>query len=163
MKISLLVYSFLSPGCINGLIRLIGGRLPSEGRVEVCADQQWGTVCDDFFDSTDAGVICGQLGFSRSSEGEHTHARLNNLNTFSLSLFTMQMPLHLPTQGLAQAQDQSIWMISVALGQKLVSLTAPSTPTHSTASTLKMPVSCVPQHVRLQAIESFSLSSHCCM
>ena len=52
--------------CNNGDIRLIGGSTALEGRVEVCDSQAWGTVCDDFWSSVDAGVACIQLGYQRS-------------------------------------------------------------------------------------------------
>lgn len=55
---------------MNGQLRLIGGSAASEGRVEVCVDQQWGTVCDNGFSNTDAGVVCGQLGFSRFGKNQ---------------------------------------------------------------------------------------------
>ena len=50
--------------CDNGSIRLMGGTVPTEGRVEVCVNFNWGTVCDDFWGVPDATVACRQLGFS---------------------------------------------------------------------------------------------------
>ena len=51
------------PGCDQGDIRLEGGT-SMQGRVEICNNNTWGTVCEDQWDTTDAEVACRQLGFS---------------------------------------------------------------------------------------------------
>jgi len=48
-------------------MRLTGGTAWFEGRVEVCSDQNWGTVCDHNWDDTDALVACRQRGYYSSS------------------------------------------------------------------------------------------------
>ena len=49
----------------HGAVRLRGSSSEYRGRVEICVNGVWGTVCDDYWDYTDASVVCGQLGYSR--------------------------------------------------------------------------------------------------
>ena len=55
--------------CTQGSIRLRDGANSLEGRVEICNNNNWGTVCDDFWSNNDANVACRQLGFRDSGKG----------------------------------------------------------------------------------------------
>ena len=43
---------------------MVNGSEPTEGRVEVCRNNSYGTICDDHWDVLDARVACRQLGYS---------------------------------------------------------------------------------------------------
>ena len=50
----------------SGQVRLVGGQYPSEGRLEIYFNGQWGTVTDSYYSNiiTEAESACRQLGYT---------------------------------------------------------------------------------------------------
>ena len=55
--------------CQDNSVRLVNGGVPGQGRIEICYNNQWGTICNDELDEVAAEVICRQLNFN-NGQGE---------------------------------------------------------------------------------------------
>ena len=71
--------------CANGDVRLRNGATLNQGRVEICVNNAWGTVCDDGWGELDGNVVCMQLGYQQAGK------RLANIN--SESKYSSHTPL----------------------------------------------------------------------
>ena len=54
--------------CTNGDVRLAGSSITGVGRVEVCYNNHFGTVCEDGWGQQEASVVCSQLGFDHEGK-----------------------------------------------------------------------------------------------
>ena len=52
--------------CDDGSVRLVDGEKETEGRVEICLGEVWGTICNDHWSKEDTEVLCRKLGLKSS-------------------------------------------------------------------------------------------------
>lgn len=57
--------SGVSINCTHGDVRLVDGQSGTEGRLEMCYNNEWTPFCD--IDESVASVACKQLGYTQSS------------------------------------------------------------------------------------------------
>ena len=80
IKLNITLYTVVTP-CTHGAVRLRNGSTSDEGRVEICVNREWGSVCDSNWGRREAQVVCRQLGYNPSCEelrATHSHVKCMN-------------------------------------------------------------------------------------
>ena len=68
--------STLLSSCKDGEVQLTGGTNSTLGRLQVCINRAWGTVCSTKFGTNEAEVVCQQLGFAPGECGHECMTRI---------------------------------------------------------------------------------------
>ncbi len=75
--------------CNHGDVRLVHGSTQHEGRLEVCMNHLWGSVCSSphtfRWTSIDSSVVCGQLGHMRRGILQ-THTYNTHIHVYYVSI-----------------------------------------------------------------------------
>ena len=84
----------LFENCVHGDVRLVNGISDLEGRVELCLDNVFGTICDvTLWTLDDANAVCEQLGLDLDAGTAIVWYRTSRLVTFNATAFQFQREL----------------------------------------------------------------------
>ena len=72
--------------CKHGSVQLVGTGAVSFGRVEVCINGVWSTICDHHWTVTEASVICSQLGFYKQGLIKAFHNQMMMSTTVKIAV-----------------------------------------------------------------------------
>ena len=102
-------------------VRIEGGHIQGEGRVEIFYRGSWTTVCDHGWDSKDAKVVCKMLGFSSGStlQGQsflngyyfkqgHGIQRISNVRCTGEETSVLSCPLEKPSFDCTHYDDAGV-------------------------------------------------------
>ena len=73
-------------GCGHGSLRLSGSESDNLGRLDICLNNVWGTICQNGWGDVDSRVACRQLGFAAAGK---------TFMTLEINLYILEMLLTL--------------------------------------------------------------------
>ena len=73
--------------CPNATLRIVDGPSHLEGRLEVCLNDVWGTVCESSWGNNNAAVACRQLGYQPTGEEYFTGTLVVFIGRYSSCLY----------------------------------------------------------------------------
>ena len=88
----------VNDNCTHGDLRIASrsddeSALSSEGRLEICVNNVWGTICDFKYGTRDATVACKQLGY----DGQGMHERHTSIYFISdVFIYTSPFLTYIP-------------------------------------------------------------------
>ena len=53
----------MSHNCTHGSLRFVDGNVKHEGRLEICINGLWGTICNNDWRDSDSRIACKQLNY----------------------------------------------------------------------------------------------------
>ena len=96
-------------------VRLVGGREPSRGRVEVFYDGEWTTVCNEGWSWDDSKIVCRMLGYSDGNtldsmfiEGGHGAQKMSNMRCTGNEDSLLACPFDRPSRGCDHFKDAGV-------------------------------------------------------
>ena len=90
----------------------MNGSTDREGRVEVCYNNSYSTVCDDFWDELDARVICRQLGYDYA--GKNCKKRLATEPNDIVCMYVSTENIPVKNAGFGSGESRPILLDNVA-------------------------------------------------
>ena len=78
--------------CTDYDVQLVDGPSQNEGRVLICINGVWGTLCNSGIHYNDAGVICHELGYHRGNDINFLLKSYHYLNYLGGTVYTGQFP-----------------------------------------------------------------------
>ena len=91
----------------------MNGSIAAEGRVELCLEGLWSTVCDKGWSIQDARVVCAQLGYTADREEEENKRLIYFYEEVSFSL-SSQMLIHIWIHTLVAILNFQFWLMTLA-------------------------------------------------